>query len=198
MSVFQIKKDGAFQEPEAVKRKENGAWIEAESAKRLVDGAWQDVWTNALELRMIENTITTGASSNGDFEDGFKWITDQESAAGSVTYVAEGSFYNPTLSFLYEIWFAYNDMILSGGDVYAYGVKADGTVDEVRVVESAQAETLTQATYSFTGGSYKKIGFKYRSASWGVKPNCIWANICNFTIDGKKCVFNPDDNFNFN
>lgn len=198
MSVFQIKKDGAFQEPEAVKRKEDGAWIEAEFARREIDGAWQDVWTNSLKLALIANTLSTGSGSGGDFENGFKWITDKNDG-GSVTYAVEGNFNNPTLSFLYEIWCAYNNQDVPGGDVYAYGVKADGTVEENTIISSANVETLTQATYTFTGGSYKKIGFRYRSANWGTAViNAMWANICQITIDGKKCEFNPDDNFNFN
>lgn len=196
--AFNIKKDGAYQEPEAVKKKPDTAWIEAEFARRKIDGAFQDVWTNALKLALIANTITTGSGSGGDFENGFKWLTEHNDG-GSVTYAVEGDFNNPTISFMYEIWCNTSGTIAPGGDVYAYGVKSDGTVDENVIVSSAKTETLTQATYTFTGGSYKKIGFRYRSANWGTADvTAMWANICQVTIDGKKCVFNPDDNFNFN
>lgn len=174
----------------------DGARRDIESVEKLIDGAWQEVWSSALVLDMIANTLSTGAGSGGDFESGFKWLTTKGDG-GSVTYAVEGDFNNPTISFLYEIWCDVNGVYASGGDVYAYGVKADGTVEEISIV-SSKAETLTQAFYTFTGGAYTKIGFRYRGSNWGTSTNAMWANICNFTIDGKKCVFNPDDNFNFN
>lgn len=197
MSTFMIPKDGAWQEPEAVRRKPDGAWVEAEFARRIIDGAFQDVWTNALKFALIANTLSSGSGSSGDFESGMKWLTG-ECDSGSLTYVVEGDFYNPTLSFLYEIWAVHNNNQIPGGYVYAYGVRADGTVDEISMVSSANTMSFEQASYTFTGGSYKKIGFRYQGADWGVDSITIYANICQVTIDGKKCVFNPDDNFNFN
>lgn len=198
MSTFNIKKDGAYQEPEAVKKKPGTAWEEAEFARRIIDGAWQDVWTNALKFALIANTLSSGSGSSGDFENGMKWISG-ENDGGSLTYVVEGDFYNPTMSFLYEIWCSYSGQYVPGGDVYAYGVKADGSVEENVVISSGNVTTLTQATYTFTSGSYKKIGFRYKSADWGTAViSAMYANICQVTIDGKKCEFNPNDTFNFN
>lgn len=197
--VFDIKKDGAYQEPEAVKRKEDGAWVEAEAAKRKVDGAWQEVWTAGLVLDLITNTITTGGGGGGSYtwEDGYTFLTTQTDG-GAATFVVEKEFYNPVLSFVYELFCSYNDQMVPGGTIYAYGVKADGTEDVVKIVDSELAEEPTAATYTFTGGAYSKVGLRFEYANWGdISPVTYVGEVYQVTIDGKKCTFDPDDGFNY-
>lgn len=198
MSTFMIPKNGAFQEPEDVKRKQDGAWVEAESAKRIIDGAWTEVWSNAFKMQLIELTIDNGSGGTGS--DDWTYLAGQASSGGYAILAAEGDFYNPAISFLYEMWFYHSGVsqYITGGDLYAYGVRAGGTVDEVLLASSA-TQAPTQATHTFTGGSYTKVGFKYKAI--GSNPSIsgtVYAGINDFTIDGKKCEFDPADNFNFN
>lgn len=199
--AFNIKKDGAYQEPEAVKKKPDTAWIEAEFARRKIDGAFQDVWTNALKFALIANTITTGEGSfSSEWEQGAKFVTTKNDG-GTATLATEGLFNNPTLSFVYE-GCCYSSSTIPSGSILAYGVKTDGTEEAVEIVGSVNTDTTgkQQATYTFTGGNYTKIGFRFRYDNWNITQSSpfYYAYIQEVTIDGKKCVFNPDDNFNFN
>lgn len=202
MSVFNIKKDGAYQEPEAVKKKPGTAWEEAEFARRIIDGAWQDVWVNELVLDMIAKTITTGEGGfSSEWENGATFITVKNDG-GYATFATDGVYSNPTLSFLYEGSCYTGSAEVPSGTIYAYGVKADGTEDVVEVVSDVNTDATgkQQATYTFTGGAYTRVGFRFQYANWGLTQGApyYYVNINTVTIDGKKCVFDPNDTFNFN
>lgn len=196
--AFNIKKDGAYQEPEAVKKKPDTAWIEAEFARRKIDGAWQEVWSAELVLRLTANTITTGGGGGSSWEAGYTFLTT-ETDGGAATFAVEKEFTNPTLSFVYELFCNYDGNMVPGGSIYAYGVKSDGLEDVVEVVSSKLAETEESATYTFTGGAYSKVGFRFKYANWGdISPVTYVGTVSQVMIDGKKCRFDPADNFNFN
>lgn len=203
MSVFQIKKDGAFQEPEAVKRKdESGAWVDCESAKRLVDGARQEVWSAKKVFDLLQNTISTGSAIfSAEWELGLSYMTNKNEG-GSITCVIAGDFTDPVLSFLLEGWFytSLAQRYVAFGQVYAYGVKTDGTLLLNDKIEGANlAESPTQFTRQFTG-NYTMIGFRIEISNYGITQfePLTYFQMKNITIDGKKCVFDPTDDIYFN
>lgn len=196
--MLNIKKDGAYQDPEAVRRKEDGAWVEAEAVKRKEDGAWQEVWTGELVLDIIASTITTGTGGGSSWEGGYTFITTRTDG-GAATFAVEKEFYNPTLFLLYELFCSYNGTMVPGGSIYAYGVKADGTEEVVKIVDNKLTESQQAASYTFTGGAYSKVGLRFEYANWGdISPVTYVGVVSQVTIDGKKCTFDPDDSFNFN
>lgn len=196
--AYDIYKGGAWQPPDNVKKYEAGAWKDAEAVHRYKDGAWQEVWSAELVFRLIANTITTGGGGGSSWEAGYTFLTT-ETDGGTATFAVEKEFTNPTLSFVYELFCNYDGNMVPGGSIYAYGVKSDGTEDVVEVVSSKLAETEESATYTFTGGAYSKVGFRFKYANWGdISPVTYVGTVSQVMIDGKKCRFDPADNFNFN
>ncbi|MGN0506629.1 MAG: hypothetical protein ACI4FZ_08715 [Lachnospiraceae bacterium] len=53
--------NGAWEEPDGVKRYTDGAWQDCESAKRYVDGAWEEVWSAGYYF-LKNGVLMNGAS----------------------------------------------------------------------------------------------------------------------------------------
>jgi hypothetical protein len=91
---------------------------------------------------------------------------------GSLVYLTEqGSWNNPTIKFDYWGYCYYRyvgsgyDHFLNIGDLYAYGIKSDGTVDKVLIDENVQTQgsdisRMLSISYTFTGGDYQRVGFR--------------------------------------
>lgn len=203
MSVFQIKKDGAFQEPEAVKRKED-AWVEAESAKRKIDGAWQEVWSASKMMRMLSRTLTTGTfgcgvqqSSHNAGKQGVSYMSNKNQS-GEVIFVIDGEFTNPVMTLMHSNWFwhATNQMQVVGAYLYAYGIKSNGTVEQVQI-SSSLTDPAKQFSHTFNGGTYKSVGFRVQPSNFGVtsfEPT-YYFDVYDVVIAGKKCTFDPANSY---
>lgn len=204
--MFTRLENGAEVELTIVDKPVNGAREQADGVFRVENGAEVEVWSNMKSLDLIEKTVRTGyVESPDEWGDATNMGTLND--GGQITYAAEGDFYDPTFSCTYKGWFFYTaadgGRFSSVGTLCAYGVKADGTLEVVELasgINTSDPQEAPTASYSFTGGAYKKIGFRFNWSNWNVSAESspIYAfEISNILIDGQKYITDPADDFDY-
>lgn len=215
---FDKYKDGAWMEPEdSVKRYSNGAWVDCESAKRYKDGAWTEIWANVKIMTQTSNTIANGILQILD--DGltfnyFKWKDyyagtwyGTQEGGGTINFVLDGSWVNPTLSFDWQGGFIYKTSQdgttwnrVSSGEISIYTKPADGGAGSSTIVVPTVGSTVSAANSvsdesgSFTRtiyGTFSRIGIGiYVSSFAGDFYNSAMTMIVkNFLVNGQKIGF---------
>lgn len=204
--MFTRKENGAEVEITIVDKPINGAREDADGVYRVENGAETEVWANTKRLDLIEKTVSTGSVSSPDAWGGSTSMTSLNDG-GVVTYAADGDFYDPTFSCSYGGWFFYEasdgGRFAAAGDLYAYGVKADGTVESVLIasgINTTGAAGTPSVSYTFTGGAYKKIGFRFDWNNWNVPAASIPIysfSISDILIDNQKYITDSADDFDY-
>lgn len=202
--MFTKYEKGAEVEIDVVKRYESGAEVDADAVYKVVSGAEEEVWANTKLLDRIEKTTTTGkVVSPGAW--GNKTTMTSLNDSGYVTYADEGTWYNPTIEMDYHGFMFYYTTsgefrTASAGTLYAYGVRSDGTVETVGeiAVNTFDEGTAQAFSYTFTGGNYTKVGFRFTWQNWNVTNSPSYAlELSNILIDGQKYITDSADDYNY-
>jgi len=220
--AFDIKKGGAYQEPEEVKRPEVGAWIECESAKRKKDGAWQEVWSNVKIMTKESDNITTGIlqiMNEGLTFDFLKFATAWEGkvagtlgGGGTIVLYLDGDWTDPVISldwaggFIYQASNGLYYIRVSAGSISIYTRTPSGQ-ESTRTIVSTIGSTLNgaggvtvddeQGQYLGTiNGTYNRIGLSITISGYGDDLlGSSSVEITNLLIDGRKVGFPADAAF---
>ena len=202
--MFTRLENGAEVEMEVVTRIESGAEVEAEAGYAVKNGAEEEVWGSLKKLDLLNRTLINGSVTSPS-EWGGNTNISPNNGGGLVVYTRKGSWYNPTVEFEFDGLYAYENssgsiLTASAGNLYAYGVRADGTVDKkggvtVNTYDSG-AQTFSQ---TFTAGDYVEVGFQFTSATYGSvatdKFRMQHVNIRNILIDGQKYITDSADDY---
>lgn len=216
--MFDKYKDGAWQEPEnTVQRYAAGAWTECEAAHRNINGAWEEVWSAIDVMYVYSCSLTNGQIEikNRKRSFCFDMYEDREqqygslTCSGSIMFVIDGNWVNPTFSF---DWFGgmnycnntYSQFFQS--DMGTIGMsyrKANGSIitngNAVKV--GGQERDSSGWCLSYGSQSWKitdtvsqlRIVFTPRSdltgTYWNGGAEC---EIYNVKIDGEQIGFTPD------
>ncbi len=216
--MFTKYESGAEVEIEEVYRYADGAEVEADAVYAVKNGAEEEVWFSKWEMVETSNSLTNGTLSvlaNGGLsynkfmrQDGDSYI-GSISGDGSIKFVAEGNWTNPTVTFDWQGGFIYwttdyaNSIRRKAGEISLVYTLANG---------SSYAPYITVGTNaSDTGGMSPNMDSFERTiegevVSIGVlisvesyTSNYLEANleisIDNFSIDGKYVKFPLDSEF---
>lgn len=208
--AFDKYKNGAWMEPESgVRKYEASAWVDCDFARRYKSNAWEDVWTNAKVLPMISRTTKTGCFYANEHWDGDCWFMAVDDA-GYVLLAIDGTFTNPTISFVYEGGLSYTladgtIRYLAAGYVRAYGITSGGSVNESNYVNVGSASGSSDYEYAeFTlSGTYQRIGIKIQARNWNVSPDpqgfaCpATIFVGQITLDGQRYIADSMDNYDY-
>ena len=209
--MFTKYKNGAEVEIEEVYRFSNGAEQEADGVYRVKNGAEEQVWANTRVLPLLDRTTTTGCffANEGDWDNSsWLWAVDD---GGYIILAVDGNFANPTIGFTYSggLNFTPSDGVprtAPAGNIYTYGVKSDGTVEESNSQEVGSASGFSDDTpVEFTlSGTYTRIGIKVKFHNWNISPDhtgspcaCI-VFLGSIKLNGDKYVTSKADNYNYN
>lgn len=215
--------NGAWTEPDEVKRYADGAWQAAESVKRYENGAWKEVWANVKTLTLYNPTITNGRvnllsggrefiyTNYGTYSDG-AW-TNQFGVGGSMTFYLDGEWTNPTISFDWQGGLIYN---LVRGDESRQGRKPAGNIaiygrttagaEQTSTIVPELGSTVSQGTgvWSEEGqysgmlqGTFNRLGIIVNTYSFHNLEGWMEARVSNLLFDGREILFPEDAMFDY-
>lgn len=221
--MFDIYKDGAWQEPENVERVENGARTDSEASCRYKDGAWREVWSNLKIMTKKSDNIAAGILQIGSEGLAFeftKFATEWQGGmvgtlggGGTIVFYLDGLWVNPAINLSWEGGLIYQASGMtyynrvSAGDISVYTRTTSGQESTQKVVSTVgstlngeTAGTVSTESGSYEGtisGTFDRVGLSINIAGYGgTMVGNSTLNIWELLIDGRKIGFPADAAFN--